>query len=135
VTVVLFVLLRPLYYSAMSYVHLLPLNVTKIYSRLTKQTFSDYATKVFGFATFGRVYGAIICLAGLVNFSQYWLDSLTHSHFGGNPLPINVGLTIAGSVVGVILVGFVSSAGRRLRAENENQHERQPLLLEVDEEQ
>lgn len=112
-TVVLFVLLRPLYYSAMS----------------------DYATKVFGFATFGRVYGTIICLAGLVNFSQYWLDSLTHSHFGGNPLPINVGLTIAGSVVGVILVGFVSSAGRRLRAENGNQHERQPLLLEVDEEQ
>jgi hypothetical protein len=39
VNVVLFCLLRPLYYSAMS----------------------DYATKVFGFQTFGRVYGSIIC--------------------------------------------------------------------------
>ncbi|CEJ61481.1 hypothetical protein PMG11_10014 [Penicillium brasilianum] len=47
VTVILFVLLRPLYYSAMS----------------------DYATKVFGFATFGRVYGTIICLSGLATFS------------------------------------------------------------------
>ncbi|KAF7587211.1 hypothetical protein BBP40_007548 [Aspergillus hancockii] len=54
--VVLFVLLRPYYYSAMS----------------------DYATKVFGFATFGRVYGTIICFSGIVNFSQYGLDYLTH---------------------------------------------------------
>ncbi|OOQ83449.1 putative MFS transporter [Penicillium brasilianum] len=112
-TIILFVLLRPLYYSAMS----------------------DYATKVFGFATFGRVYGTIICLSGLVNFSQYWLDSLTHGRFNGNPVPINVALVIAGFVVGVVLVGFVSVAGWRLRNEDGNEHEREPLLLEVDEEE
>ncbi|KAI2790796.1 hypothetical protein POX_c03645 [Penicillium oxalicum] len=113
-TVILFVLLRPLYYSAMS----------------------DYATKVFGFATFGRVYGTIICLSGMVNFSQYWLDSLTHGPFDGNPVPINVGLVVAGFVVGVILVGYVTLAGRRFQSEEGTDHERAPLLTveeEVDE--
>ncbi|KAF3398219.1 Protein FMP42 [Penicillium rolfsii] len=112
-TIVLFVLLRPLYYSAMS----------------------DYATKVFGFATFGRVYGTIICLSGLVNFFQYWLDSLTHGLFNGNPVPINVALVIAGFVVGVVLVGYVTMAGRRLKTEAGDEDECEPLLLEVDEEE
>ncbi|KAJ5715403.1 Major facilitator superfamily domain general substrate transporter [Penicillium malachiteum] len=111
-TVVLFVLLRPLYYSAMS----------------------DYATKVFGFATFGRVYGAIICLSGLVNFSQYGLDALTHHTFHENPIPINAFLAASGFVVGVALVSFVTVAGRRLKAQAErNDEEREPLLLEEDE--
>lgn len=134
-TVILFVLLRPLYYSAMSYVHPLPMALTELYSGHANQTFSDYATKVFGFATFGRVYGAIICLSGLFNFSMYWLDSLTHGPFDGNPLQINVGLTIAGFVVGIVLVGFVSLADRRPKIEDGNQDERQPLILEVDEEE
>ncbi|KAL9577561.1 MAG: hypothetical protein Q9212_006291, partial [Teloschistes hypoglaucus] len=46
--IILFTLYRPLYYTAVS----------------------DYAAKVFGFHTFGRVYGTIICLAGILNFSQ-----------------------------------------------------------------
>ncbi|KAL8968905.1 MAG: hypothetical protein Q9183_002250, partial [Haloplaca sp. 2 TL-2023] len=46
--IILFVLYRPLYYTAVS----------------------DYAAKVFGFHTFGRVYGLIICLAGILNFAQ-----------------------------------------------------------------
>lgn len=89
-TVVLFCLLRPLYYSAMS----------------------DYATKVFGFRTFGRVYGTIICLSGMVNFSQVAIDSLTLSSFGGNPLPVNVSLTAAGFVVGIVLVFFMWRKGK-----------------------
>ncbi|RAK96983.1 putative MFS transporter [Aspergillus ibericus CBS 121593] len=113
-TVALFVLLRPLYYSAMS----------------------DYATKVFGFATFGRVYGTIICFSGLVNFSQYGLDALTHGPFGGNPLPINIFFAGAGFVVGTALVSFVYVAGQRMRAreqEMEEDEERQRLILEGDE--
>lgn len=94
--------------------------------------FSDYATKVFGFATFGRVYGTIICLSGLANFSQYWLDSVTHGRFNGNPVPINVGLVIAGFLVGVALVGFVAVAGWRHINEDGNEGEREPLLLEVE---
>ncbi|KAJ5594630.1 Major facilitator superfamily domain general substrate transporter [Penicillium hispanicum] len=110
-TVILFVLLRPLYYSAMS----------------------DYATKVFGFATFGRVYGTIICLSGLVNFSQYGLDALTHHTFKENPIPINAFLAVAGFVVGVALVTFVTVAGRQLNASEGNDAEQEPLLLEEEE--
>ncbi|KAL4954278.1 major facilitator superfamily domain-containing protein [Aspergillus filifer] len=108
-TVILFVLLRPLYYSAMS----------------------DYATKVFGFATFGRVYGTIICLSGLVNFSQYGLDALTHGPFDGNPIPINAFFAVAGFIVGSILVIYVATAGTRARKkqlEEEEEGERQRLI-------
>ncbi|KAF2736336.1 MFS general substrate transporter [Polyplosphaeria fusca] len=86
INVVLFVFLRPLYYSAMS----------------------DYATKVFGFATFGRVYGTIICVSGLFNLVQPGLDALRKSTFDGNPTPINLLLAIAGFVIGIALVVYVS---------------------------
>ncbi|KAJ5378014.1 uncharacterized protein N7496_005423 [Penicillium cataractarum] len=116
VTVVLFVLLRPLYYSAMS----------------------DYAIKVFGFATFGRVYGTIICLSGLATFSQYGLDALTQGPFNGNPTPINAALALAGLVVGCALVGFVSIAGKRVSSEGaggfSDEEEEQPLLADVPDE-
>lgn len=93
---------------------------------------SDYATKVFGFATFGRVYGTIICLSGLVNFSQYGLDTLTHETFNENPIPINAALAIAGFIVGVFLVGFVTMKGRRIGAQDALDEEHD-LLLEEDE--
>ncbi|KAJ5961144.1 Major facilitator superfamily domain general substrate transporter [Penicillium vulpinum] len=113
-TVVLFVLLRPLYYSAMS----------------------DYTTKVFGFATFGRVYGAIICLSGLANFSQYGLDALTHHTFDGNPIPINASLAVAGFIVGTALVIFVFVSVRQLREQGRvDEEERERLILEEDEEE
>ncbi|PYH47176.1 putative MFS transporter [Aspergillus saccharolyticus JOP 1030-1] len=115
VTVTLFVLLRPLYYSAMS----------------------DYATKVFGFATFGRVYGSIICFSGLVNFSQYGLDALTHGSFDGNPIPINIFFAGAGFVVGTALVAFVYMAGRHMKEERQDMEEdgeRQWLIPEESEE-
>ncbi|KAJ5101395.1 Major facilitator superfamily domain general substrate transporter [Penicillium alfredii] len=112
-TVFFFVLLRPLYYSAMS----------------------DYTTKVFGFATFGRVYGTIICLSGLVNFSQYGLDALTHHKFNGNPIPINGFLAVAGLVVGIALVSFVCVAGRQMREHEDVDEERQRLILEEDDDE
>lgn len=97
---------------------------------------SDYATKVFGFATFGRVYGTIICLSGLVNFSQYGLDALTHHTFDGNPIPINAFLASAGFVVGTVLVGFVTLASRRIRLEEEAEdEERERLIVEEDEDE
>ena len=93
VNVLLFVFLRPLYYSAMS----------------------DYATKVFGFATFGRVYGAIVCFSGLVNLSQTGIDALTKSRFGGNPVPVNAFLTISAFLVGTALVTYVTVQVYRVR--------------------
>ncbi|KAK5110569.1 hypothetical protein LTR62_005762 [Meristemomyces frigidus] len=83
--IVLFVLYRPLYYTAIS----------------------DYSAKVFGFETFGKVYGFIICLAGVFNFSQQGLDALTHGLMKGDPVPVNVGLLVIAFVVGALLVGFV----------------------------
>ncbi|KAJ5774690.1 Major facilitator superfamily domain general substrate transporter [Penicillium paradoxum] len=110
-TVLLFVLLRPLYYSAMS----------------------DYTTKVFGFATFGRVYGAIICLSGIANFSQYGLDTLTHHTFGGNPIPINAVLAGVGFIVGSSLVVFVFVSVKQPREQDRADEEHERLLLEEDE--
>lgn len=93
VNVLLFVILRPLYYSTMS----------------------DYATKVFGFATFGRVYGTIICFSGLINLSQTGIDALTKSKFEGNPIPVNVFLAVAGSFVGFALVAYVTVQTYRMQ--------------------
>ncbi|KAL8943192.1 MAG: hypothetical protein Q9216_001246 [Gyalolechia sp. 2 TL-2023] len=91
--IALFVLYRPLYYTAVS----------------------DYAAKVFGFHTFGKVYGLIICLAGLLNFVQSALDAATHMSFGGDPVPVNALLLVLALVVGVVLVGFVGWKSRTMK--------------------
>lgn len=93
INVILFVVLRPLYYSAMS----------------------DYATKVFGFATFGRVYGTIICLSGLVNLSQTGIDALTKRTFNGNPFPVNTFLAVSAFITGTALVVYVTVQVYRMR--------------------
>ncbi|KAM3417610.1 Protein FMP42 [Cercospora zeina] len=111
--VVLFVLLRPLYYSAMS----------------------DYAAKVFGFATFGRVYGTIICFSGLINLSQPLIDAANHEVFHDNPIPINVVLASLGLVIGVVLVAFVWSRGRKVDTKNQKVDETTRLLPETIEEE
>ena len=93
--VALFVLYRPLYYTAVS----------------------DYAAKVFGFHTFGKVYGLVICLAGLFNFSQSALDATTHKAFHSDPVPVNVILLILALSVGVALVGYVWHKSRNMHRE------------------
>jgi len=89
----LFVLYRPFYYTAVS----------------------DYSAKVFGFRTFGTVYGTIICLSGLFNFSQSGLDFLFHETFHGNPVPVNVMLLSLGLAVGIALVAFVTMKAKAMR--------------------
>ena len=84
-SVAVFVLYRPFYYTAVS----------------------DYAAKVFGFHTFGKVYGLIICLAGILNFTQSALDAWTHSTFRGNPVPVNLILLFVALLVGASLVAYV----------------------------
>ncbi|KAE8348814.1 major facilitator superfamily domain-containing protein [Aspergillus coremiiformis] len=83
--IAIFVIYRPFYYTAVS----------------------DYAAKVFGFQTFGKVYGLIICLSGLGNFAQAGLDALTFKVFHRNPIPVNILLTLMTFLVGIGLVGFV----------------------------
>jgi hypothetical protein len=98
---------------------------------------SDYATKVFGFATFGRVYGAIICISGVVSFSQYGLDALMQGPFDGDPTPNNIVLAAAGFVVGTALVVFVRIQGKRImrrQLEEDAQAERERLIPGIEEE-
>jgi hypothetical protein len=97
-----------------------------------KLTFhSDYATKVFGFATFGRIYGTLTCLSGLLNFFQSSLDALTHGPLHGDPLWVNIGLGGLGSIFGIVLTVFTMIKGREFtkeRTELREDQERQRLL-------
>ncbi|KAJ5782060.1 Major facilitator superfamily domain general substrate transporter [Penicillium paradoxum] len=115
--IILFVLYRPFYYTAVS----------------------DYAAKVFGFVTFGKVYGLIICLAGIGNFAQAGLDALTLKVWRGDPVPVNVGLTVLVAGIGAGLVGFVAYQTAGLRGPEGlvgDQYcvvrEREPLLRNED---
>lgn len=90
---------------------------------------SDYATKVFGFATFGRIYGAITCLSGLFNFSQSALDALTHGPLEGNPTPINIAMAAAGTACSLLLTGWVMFKGRQYERDMQDQGaQQQPAL-------
>jgi hypothetical protein len=93
--VLLFVLYRPFYYTAVS----------------------NYCQKVFGMETFGRVYGTVIFLSGLLNLLQNWLDSLFEKRFDGDPLVVNAGLLMLGFVIGMVLVGFVWWKAKGVRRE------------------
>lgn len=77
--------------------------------------YSDYATKVFGFETFGRIYGTIMCLSGLANFAQPGLDALTHGPLSGNPVPVNIFLAVMGTLFGAAITGFVAIETRVVR--------------------
>ena len=90
--VALFVIYRPFYYTAVS----------------------DYAAKVFGFQTFGKVYGLIICLAGILNFTQSAFDAWTHTTFHGDPVPVNLILLFVALLVGISLVTYVWYQGRHM---------------------
>ena len=82
---------------------------------------SDYASKVFGFATFGRVYGTIIAFSGLINLSQTGIDALTKGTFNGNPIPVNLFLAAAAFVVGTALVVYVSVQTYRMQKKLEDE--------------
>lgn len=62
---------------------------------------------MFGFATFGRIYGTIICVSGVGQFVQPALDTLTHGPLHNNPIPVNLCFAISGSVISAALTFFV----------------------------
>ena len=76
---------------------------------------SDYATKVFGFETFGTVYGLMICISGICNMGQGLLDKWTHTTFKMNPTPINSILLLVTIFSCGALLAFVT---RTLHSEN-----------------
>lgn len=79
---------------------------------------SDFCAKVFGFDTFGTVYGAIICFSGIFNLLQLVMDRATHEMFGMNPTPVNAILTGLTAVFGVALLHYVRSSEMSLRRNN-----------------
>lgn len=91
--IILLVLYRPFYYTAVS----------------------DFCAKVFGFETFGTIYGSIICFSGICNILQQVMDKLTHETFNMNPIPINSILTVLTVILGGVLIHFVSSQEKSLK--------------------
>ncbi|EGW34162.1 uncharacterized protein SPAPADRAFT_59592 [Spathaspora passalidarum NRRL Y-27907] len=85
---------------------------------------SDFCAKVFGYETFGTVYGSIIAFSGLCNIFQQVMDKVTLEIFKKNPGPINIILTVLTGVSGFALIGFVKSQEmeiKRLQLEMEAQ--------------
>jgi hypothetical protein len=72
------------------------------------------AAKVFGYATFGRVYGTIICLSGVVNFAQPVIDSIRSNVCRGDPVPVNIALGAVGTVLAVVFTAFVANKTRNM---------------------
>ncbi|GMF13188.1 unnamed protein product [[Candida] boidinii] len=64
-------------------------------------------SKVFGFETFGTVYGTIMTISGVVNFGQTFLDQATHTTFKMNPTPLNLVMLFVTLVLGGITVSYV----------------------------
>ena len=85
VGIVIFVLYRPFYYTVVS----------------------DYCSKVFGFTTFGTVYGLLTCLCGVFSLTQNLLDEWTHGYFDMNPIPVNILVTLLTLIAGVSLEKYV----------------------------
>lgn len=94
--ILLLVVYRPFYYTAVS----------------------DFCAKVFGFETFGTVYGTIICFSGLCNILQQVMDSITHNYLDMNPIPINALLTGLTVVFAFAIVRFVTSQETSMRRQN-----------------
>ncbi|KAM3512028.1 hypothetical protein MY11210_004354 [Beauveria gryllotalpidicola] len=101
-TVVAFVTFRPFYFSTVSFT----------------------ASKIFGFATFGRVYGTVICASGLFNLVQPALESWLSVQLQGNPLLLNIGLGVVGTVLAALLTGYVKwqSVENRKSSSHPNGH-------------
>lgn len=86
VGIVLFALYRPFYYTVVS----------------------DYCSKVFGFTTFGTVYGLLTCVCGVFSLTQNVLDQWTHEYFDMNPIPVNILVIILTLVAGFSLEKYVN---------------------------
>lgn len=69
--------------------HLIGILILVVYRPFIYTVISDYIAKVFGFETFGTVYGLLISVSGMFNMVQSVLDRLTHTTFNMNPTPLN----------------------------------------------
>lgn len=68
---------------------------------------SDYAAKVFGYDTFGTVYGTIMSISGICNIFSQVMVKMTHDKFDLDPRPINAFLLISGTVAGLSMFAYI----------------------------
>lgn len=89
---------------------------------------SDYCAKVFGFDTFGIIYGTCISLSGALSYAQAFLDELTHDYFE-SPDHANVILILLSLLVGFPFVLHVFYQTRAIRRKQlEAAAQRAPVL-------
>ncbi|KAK9471054.1 major facilitator superfamily domain-containing protein [Dipodascopsis tothii] len=86
-----------------------------LYRSMFYTTVSDYTGKVFGYDTFGKVYGLISTISGLFNFAQSGFDHVTHQVFSRDPRPVNVTLVTLSASIGTLFVYYVSKQAKRIR--------------------
>ncbi|GAV51697.1 hypothetical protein ZYGR_0AF01680 [Zygosaccharomyces rouxii] len=96
--------------------HLIGILILVVYRPFVYTVISDYTAKVFGFDTFGTVYGLLISISGMFNMVQSILDRLTHTTFKMNPTPLNSILVLITVVSGLALLWDVRRQ-LRLRAQ------------------
>lgn len=69
-------------------------------------------------ATFGKIYGAVICLSGFFNFFQAFLDTVTFRWYGGDPRPANILLLVLSLIAGVALAMYLKEKSAEARRNN-----------------
>lgn len=105
----LLVVYRPFYYTAVS----------------------DYSAKVFGFTTFGTVYGLMMCISGLINYFQTFLDYITHHYEGNNPIPVNLGLIACTLIFGSSLIFYILTQQKNIERKKLEQEAESAPEIEI----
>jgi hypothetical protein len=104
--ILLLVVYRPFYYTAVS----------------------DYSAKVFGFSTFGQVYGLLMCISGIFNYTQSYFDLYTKKYQNNNPTPVNIFLISLTVIFGSTLIAYILKESRNIeRKKMESEAERAPV--------
>ncbi|VEU20141.1 DEKNAAC101033 [Brettanomyces naardenensis] len=101
--------------SSYQFVQVLGICLLVVYRPFYYTAVSDYCAKVFGFETFGTVYGTIICFSGLCNMAQSYLDRLTMLQFNKDPNPVNIALLALTVLFGGSMLGYVKGQERKLK--------------------
>lgn len=92
---------------------------------------SDYSAKVFGFTTFGTVYGLMMCISGLFNYLQTLLDFITHHYENNNPIPVNLALIALTIIFGSSLVSYIINQQKNIERKKLEQEAESAPELEI----
>lgn len=103
---------------SIKYLQYLGILMLVVYRPFYYTAVSDYCVKVFGYSTFGTVYGAIIFFSGMMNLLQTVLDNATHFTFHNNPTPVNSILVTLTVFFGLSMLFFIKSQEKNVIRQN-----------------